>query len=67
MLDLVGIVFSGIMMLFVVFRAVQLDAVRPWFETAPPEPEPGPAAQGQQRPGARPLKARPVQLRDTHR
>ena len=31
MLDLAGIIVSSLMMLFVVFRAVQLDAVLPWF------------------------------------
>lgn len=32
MLDLSGILFSSIMMLLVIFRAVQLDAVMPWFK-----------------------------------
>jgi hypothetical protein len=36
-LDLVGIVFSSVMMLFVIIRAVQLDRTRPWFETAAPD------------------------------
>ena len=31
MLDLTGILFSSIMMLLVIFRAVQLDAMLPWF------------------------------------
>ena len=32
MLDLTGILFSSIMMLLVIFRAVQLDAMLPWFK-----------------------------------
>ena len=32
MLDLAGIVFSTIVMLIVIFRAVQLDQTLPWFE-----------------------------------
>ncbi|HEY1934181.1 MAG TPA: hypothetical protein VGG99_19410 [Acetobacteraceae bacterium] len=36
MLDLVGIVVSGVMILFVVFRAVQLDRTLPWFVTIKP-------------------------------
>lgn len=32
MLDLAGILFSSIMMFIVIFRAVQLDQRRPWFE-----------------------------------
>lgn len=31
MLDLTGILFSSIMMLMVVIRAVQLDATEAWF------------------------------------
>lgn len=37
MSDLFGIVVSGLLMLFVVFRAVQLDSTRPWFR---PQKEP---------------------------
>lgn len=33
MLDLFGIMFSSIMMLLVILRAVQLDATTPWFRT----------------------------------
>lgn len=51
MLDVLGILISGLAMLFVIFRAVQLDHTRPWFEAAPaldpakaaaetPKPEP---------------------------
>lgn len=32
MLDLTGIMFSSIMMLIVVIKAVKLDRVMPWFE-----------------------------------
>ena len=31
MLDLVGIVFSSVMIFLVIFRAVQLDRTLPWF------------------------------------
>jgi hypothetical protein len=33
MLDLAGILFSSVMMLFVIVRAVQLDRSEPWFQT----------------------------------
>lgn len=33
MLDLTGIMFSTIMMLIVVLRAVALDRSQPWFQT----------------------------------
>jgi hypothetical protein len=42
-LDVLGILFSGVMMLIVIFRAVQLDRTQPWFAAAPPDPEPAPA------------------------
>jgi hypothetical protein len=32
MLDLLGIVFSSVMMFLVILRAIQLDAVQPWFK-----------------------------------
>ena len=32
MLDLAGIMFSSIMMVLVVMKAVQLDRILPWFE-----------------------------------
>ena len=32
MLDLVGIVFSTAMILYVIYRAVQLNARTPWFQ-----------------------------------
>jgi hypothetical protein len=31
MLDLLGILFSSIMMFLVILRAIQLDATQPWF------------------------------------
>jgi len=33
MLDLVGILFSSIMMFLVILRAVQLDNSQPWFRS----------------------------------
>jgi hypothetical protein len=33
MLDLTGIMFSSVMMLMVVVRALQLDRAQPWFQT----------------------------------
>ena len=38
MLDLTGILFSSLMMLFVIVQAVRLDAARPWFEGPPKAP-----------------------------
>jgi len=32
MLDLTGILFSSIMMLMVIVRAVQMDRLQPWFQ-----------------------------------
>jgi hypothetical protein len=32
MLDLTGIMFSSIMMLIVITRAVRLDGLQPWFQ-----------------------------------
>ena len=32
MLDLFGIMFSSVMMLMVIIRAVQLDRAQPWFQ-----------------------------------
>ena len=60
--DLVGILFSSAMILFVVVRALQLDASRPWFEPPPSEPaaapEPVPA-----RPGRRTTRPTPIRSR----
>jgi hypothetical protein len=32
MLDLTGILFSSVMMVIVIVRAVQMDTVQPWFQ-----------------------------------
>jgi hypothetical protein len=32
MLDLTGILFSSVMMLMVIVRAVRLDRLQPWFQ-----------------------------------
>jgi hypothetical protein len=32
MLDLLGILFSSIMMFLVILRAIQLDSTQPWFQ-----------------------------------
>jgi hypothetical protein len=32
MLDLTGIMFSSVMMLIVILRALQLDRTQPWFQ-----------------------------------
>lgn len=32
MLDLTGILFSSVMMLLVIVRALQLDRAQPWFQ-----------------------------------
>jgi hypothetical protein len=57
-LDLLGIVFSGVMMLYVVIQAVQLDASRPWFETATPDHAPEATAGRRQRRATRPVHPR---------
>jgi hypothetical protein len=33
MLDLTGIMFSSVMMLIVIIRALRLDRIQPWFQT----------------------------------
>jgi hypothetical protein len=33
MLDLVGIMFSSVIILFVIINAARLDRVKPWFQT----------------------------------
>jgi hypothetical protein len=35
MLDLAGILFSSIMMMVIIIRAIQLDSSRPWFPVIP--------------------------------
>lgn len=37
MLDLTGILFSSIMMLIVIVRAVRMDRSQPWFQTIKPK------------------------------
>jgi hypothetical protein len=32
MLDLAGIVFSSVMMLMIIVRAIRLDRLQPWFK-----------------------------------
>jgi hypothetical protein len=72
-LDLVGIVFSSVMMVFVIFRAVQFDRTRPWFETAAPDQPPAqeaaakPVRGRKRRAPGRTAWVRPVRSRGTHR
>ena len=33
MLDLLGIVFSSVIMMLVIVRALQMDKTEPWFQT----------------------------------
>jgi hypothetical protein len=51
MLDLTGIMFSSVMMLIVIVRALQLDRVQPWFQKVKRKDDPVPA---NQRPWQRP-------------
>jgi hypothetical protein len=67
MLDVLGILVSGVMMLFVILRAVQLDRSQPWFETPPPEPAEAAAAPRPGRPAMPPARARPIPRRGTRR
>jgi len=53
-LDVLGIFVSGVMMLYIIIRAVQLDATRPWFEPLQPDAD-EPAASC--RPGRAPRAA----------
>jgi hypothetical protein len=62
--DLGGILISCFMILFVIFRALQLDGSQPWFEPLPREPGPAPEATPAH-PGRRPV--RPVRSRGTSR
>lgn len=43
MLDLTGIMFSSVMMLIVIVRAVQLDRLQPWFQALKHREAPAPA------------------------
>lgn len=70
MLDIAGIVFSGVMILFIAFRALQLDSSRPWFEALPPEEAPASEAtpaQPKRRASIWPARVRPVRSRDASR
>jgi hypothetical protein len=44
MIDTATIFFSTLICLFVVFRAIKLDAARPWFGARPPRRGPDDAA-----------------------
>jgi hypothetical protein len=44
-LDLTGIMFSSIMMLIVIMRALQLDRLQPWFQRVKRKDTPAPANQ----------------------
>lgn len=44
MLDLTGIVFSSVMMLLVIVRALQLDRAQPWFQSIKRKQDDKPAA-----------------------
>jgi hypothetical protein len=44
MLDLTGIMFSSVMMLIVIVRALQLDSVQPWFQKVKRKDDPVPAS-----------------------
>lgn len=46
MLDLTGIMFSSVMMLIVIVRALQLDQVQPWFQKVKRKEAPTRAGQG---------------------
>jgi hypothetical protein len=45
MLDLTGILFSSVMILMVIVRAVRMDRVQPWFQRVTRDPKPKPAGQ----------------------
>jgi|SoimicMinimDraft_14_1059742.scaffolds.fasta_scaffold216000_1 hypothetical protein len=56
MLDMIGIAFSGVMIAFVLYRAMLLDRTQPWFEAAPdpaPAPEAAPIVPGRRPPRSR--------------
>ncbi len=44
MLDLTGIMFSSVMMLIVIVRAMQLDRTQPWFQKIKRQEVPVPVA-----------------------
>lgn len=43
MLDMIGILFSSVIILIVVVRSVQLDSARPWFQSVNRDVAPRPA------------------------
>lgn len=45
MLDLTGIMFSSVMMLIVIVRALQVDRVQPWFQKIKRKDQPSPVEQ----------------------
>ncbi len=51
MLDLTGIMFSSVMMLIVIVRALQLDKTQPWFQKVKRKDE---AVKAEKRPWYRP-------------
>jgi hypothetical protein len=55
MLDLTAIMFSTIIMLFVLVRAVHLDRIMPWFKRASSPPA-KPAAGGRRQVAPRPWR-----------
>lgn len=59
MLDVLGIFLSGVMVLFIIIRAVQLDRTLPWFGEA--QPEPGETAAPSGRSPQRTIMARAAQ------
>jgi hypothetical protein len=44
-LDLTGIVFSSVMMLIVIVRALQMDRAHPWFQKVKRKEDPIPVKQ----------------------
>ncbi len=45
MLDLTGILFSSVMMVMVIVRALQLDRTQPWFQKIKRQQKPTPTQQ----------------------
>jgi hypothetical protein len=66
-LDVLGIFVSGVMMMFVIIRAVQLDRARPWFEAPAAETAPDAAESRPGRSPMRPGQVRPVRSRAARR
>jgi hypothetical protein len=61
MLDLLGILFSSIMMVLVILRAIQLDNTQPWFRPAKTSVD---ASGLKLRPGAADAGKRPAAKRE---